>query len=563
MRPQPATGWTLVVCAVLGLATLSSPVGSSVTFHREVIDDKHAGDCSALADLDGNASLDILSGTGLGPDPVGLRAYLRSGAAAGTAGAYAGVELARPASGEAFVGDCPTGDIDGDGDTDAVLVQAPLSAVGLVTSPATILWLENPAPAASAAGWSRHVVGQIANGVPLDLAVADLNGDAVLEVISRHGATLTRWSSASGGWSGQETTVAAGRGLLAADVDADGDIDLLAGGILAENRAAGDWPLVALGAPSATAAVGDLDGDGRPEVVLGPFDSSGALLALRRHPLGAGPWTISVLAGDEGRAVHHLELADIEGDGDLDVLTAVPNGSLDVSVNRGDTIGAGGWPRLSLDPDGLFAFATGDLDGDGDADVVGSNQAGNAPLVMIRNQTPPPSRQAPPQPVAVAGTPTLQPLGGVGAGTDPSESTTADTAIDLGAAPPLEGVDTGPSPPGEGQPAVALADPGTEGRTDRASRPSGAPAVFGPPSVDGEVGVLPATLERTRTLQTTRLVLALAALATLGLVATGGWLSRRPKRWANATGQRPAATDPATNRDAHGADEPAPEPGPT
>ncbi len=171
------------------------------------------------------------------------------------------------------------------------------------------------------------------------------------------------------------------------------------------------------------------------------------------------------------------------------------------------------------------------IDGDGDTDVVGSNHAGNAPLVMIRYQTQPSSLQAPPQPVTVVGTPTLQSSEDAEAGTSPSESTTADTAIDLDADPPREGVDTGSSPPGEGQPAVALADPETEDRTDRAERPSGAPppAVFGPPSVDSEVGVLPATLERTRTLQTTRLVLALAALA-LALGATGGWLARPRKR---------------------------------
>jgi hypothetical protein len=135
-------------------------------------------------------------------------------------------------------------------------------------------------------------------------------------------------------------------------------------------------------AAAATAvAVGDLDGDGDDDVALTDGGSDGLFVAhndagtfVMQSPLSVGsePWSVA--------------LGDLDGDGDLDAVTA-NRGDDTVTVLLGD--GALSLSRQSPDvaiqrsasliPAGApISLALGDLDGDGDLDVVTANSDGSS-----------------------------------------------------------------------------------------------------------------------------------------------------------------------------------------
>jgi hypothetical protein len=68
-------------------------------------------------------------------------------------------------------------------------------------------------------------------------------------------------------------------------------------------------------------AIGDVDGDSRPDVVFS-CESAGSrhgLVYLTR--MDGGPWAAHAISGLEGVKFDQVELLDIDGDGDLDVVT--------------------------------------------------------------------------------------------------------------------------------------------------------------------------------------------------------------------------------------------------
>jgi hypothetical protein len=120
-------------------------------------------------------------------------------------------------------------------------------------------------------------------------------------------------------------------------------------------------------------AVGDVDGDGLPDMV---FSGTGTTTATLR-PEDQGLWTIlNQGAGsfaepvfDEMFEASDIRLADLNGDGHLDVAGAVLSDS-SVAVKLND--GAGGWQRRR-DWNTTFLptdLAIGDFDGDGRPDLV-------------------------------------------------------------------------------------------------------------------------------------------------------------------------------------------------
>jgi hypothetical protein len=190
-----------------------------------------------------------------------------------------------------------------------------------------------------------------------------------------------------------------------ADLDGDGDLDLLLGNKIEplergtgrlfwyENTGSRARPSLRLRgrlAPTGqyhyAPAAGDLDGDGRVDLVIGSF---GPRLAWWRNSGGKGSLELADSAlATIARGSHTTPtLGDLDGDGDLDLVVGRSSGYLTFFRNDGSPSA----PRFTLVTGELEAIRPGrrsaphlgDLDGDGDLDLlVGSDDGG---VVLYRN----------------------------------------------------------------------------------------------------------------------------------------------------------------------------------
>ena len=133
---------------------------------------------------------------------------------------------------------------------------------------------------------------------------------------------------------------------------------------------------------------GDLDGDGNPELVLGT--RTGRLLVYRNVTRGGIPAFVSPeapLLENPQRTFSAPLLTDLDGDGDRDLLIGGAEGRLEYIENTGSPKKAA-WAVRSvfygrIDVGSLSIPATADLDGDGDLDLLVGNSLGN--VVMFEN----------------------------------------------------------------------------------------------------------------------------------------------------------------------------------
>jgi len=184
------------------------------------------------------------------------------------------------------------------------------------------------------------------------------------------------------------------------DIDGDGDLDLVVGNKVEptdpntaalhvyENRGSAAVPsfhatgrLPISGHHHMVPAFGDLDEDGDPDLVLGTWRD--ALLYYRNDGTAAAPEFVladSALVTLTRGSYATPSLADIDGDGDLDLVAGESSGALNVWINRG-TPKAARFELLSDEFAGLSsgrrsAPAVGDVDGDGRADMVLGGESG-------------------------------------------------------------------------------------------------------------------------------------------------------------------------------------------
>ena len=174
----------------------------------------------------------------------------------------------------------------------------------------------------------------------------------------------------------------------AADLDQDGDLDLVMVGsgnitpfgvfgselVVARNDGAGNWSIAYTNTnvPGLwDVTTGDLNGDGNLDLVYclgGSFDQIGWQAGNGRFGFaGVGAISTGAATGDEPRDIH---VADVDGDGDLDVL-ACNYLSNDLSLYRNNGSGIS-WSRQILESgaSGIRKVVTADLNGDGVLDVV-------------------------------------------------------------------------------------------------------------------------------------------------------------------------------------------------
>ncbi len=213
---------------------------------------------------------------------------------------------------------------------------------------AEIGWLVAPENPRDLAAWryeSIHAMGWV---MSIQFADMDADGDQDVLYDDRKGERRgIYWlERAEGRWrchalpdSDRENMF-----LSTGDLDADGRLDVICavgGGPIVwyRRQADGGWTTHEIPLPEGvgggkSVAIADIDGDGRNDVVFSCENAKGDLSGLRwlswETTPAKGPWQSHEIGGPLGLKYDRVALDDVDGDGDLDVLTCEERDQLGV-----------------------------------------------------------------------------------------------------------------------------------------------------------------------------------------------------------------------------------------
>ena len=269
------------------------------------------------ADMDGDGDMDILSASS---EDDTIAWYENNN---GDASSWTATDIATNADSARSVF---ATDMDGDGDMDILSAS---------WDDDTIAWYENNNGDASS--WTATDIATNANGA-YSVFAADMDGDGDMDIVSAsYNDDTIAWYENNNGdgssWTATDiaTNANGAQSVYAADMDGDGDLDIVSASHLDDtiawyennNGDASSWTATDIatsadGAFSVFAA--DMDGDGDTDIVsASPFDDT---IAWYENNGAVDPtWTASDIAtsADSAQSVY---AADMDGDGDLDIVSA-------------------------------------------------------------------------------------------------------------------------------------------------------------------------------------------------------------------------------------------------
>ncbi len=364
-------GSSLHLAAAAGFLVAGAAAAAGIPLWTEhTIDDAFSRAFSvAAADIDGDGDLDALGAAAVDDDIV----WWENTAGDGTRWVKRRIDLAFDGARSAA-----PADVVGDGDLDVL---------GAAFEVDLVAWWENTAGDGTA--WTERTIDAAFDGAWY-VTPADVDGDGDLDVLGAAASAddIAWFENTTGtGTSWTRHTIDAAIDspdmVAPADVDGDGDLDVLGAAnvddvIVWYGNTTGDgtsWTerrLIGAIDGARSVAPADVDGDGDLDVFGAAQDAD--TIAWWENAAGTGiSWVEHTVDAAVGGAMS-VVAADIDDDGDVDVLGA---GFEDHTISWWENITGTGTRWIRRKVDGVFnrakSVAAADVDGDGDLDVLGAS----------------------------------------------------------------------------------------------------------------------------------------------------------------------------------------------
>jgi hypothetical protein len=301
-----------------------------------------------------------------------------------------------------FTGSSMAVDIDDDGDTDLVFSEDMHSGS---TKKANLVYFENPGRAnATSQNWPVHIIkhwGQADNVEHInDMAVKDVDSNGKKDIVIRHlgsYAVEIAFQMKNGTWVVRKLSLPSNRsreGLCLGDLDRDGNIDIVLNGywlaapadpisgsfsehiinssFFSQSRAAGADPLN----NSSKCAVGDLNGDAYPDVVMTTAEGDPGKIAwyAGNSKPRSQAWTQHLLENNLMTGFHQAVIVDMDGDGLNDIVTGRGFGQTGIYIYKRGNLAGTSFNKITVtNAQGLYSGVVADLNGDHKLDIVGPN----------------------------------------------------------------------------------------------------------------------------------------------------------------------------------------------
>ena len=331
-----------------------------------------------VADMDGDGDLDIVSASS-SDDTI---AWYENDGAANPSWTAADISTSADSAASVYVAD-----MDGDGDLDIISASYNDDTIAWYEQTETRTWvtsftIANPS-------WTAADIATSADGA-YSVVVADMDGDGDLDIVSASGVDDTiAWYENDGAanptWAAADiaTNASNARSVFVADMDGDGDLDIVSAS--ADDDTIAWYENDGAANPSWTAADIDTNADGALSVYVADMDNDGDLdivsasylddtIAWYENDGAANPsWTATDIATTADGAAS-VFVADMDGDGDLDIVSA---SDFDDTIAWYENDGAANpsWTAadISTTADGAYSVYVADMDGDGDLDIVSAS----------------------------------------------------------------------------------------------------------------------------------------------------------------------------------------------